>query len=919
MWWTSPFWLLGLILIIPIIRMGNLPLPRRSSHDLVTTADPSHAGRDRNLTRLTWLRVLTVLATVLALAGTTVILPSNQRQLIVLLDVSSSIDLSQIERARSTALHLIGQLKPKDRVAVASFAGEPQLIAPFDTPANAVAILAGADLGASGTGATNIEAALRLGKELLTEIHGNRRILLFTDGHPTAGGPLKVVLQSMKGIPVDVIPIGRTNAGLFTRGLELPENVHPDEPVLAHWKVETDRARNISLVVKVADRPVIKKLIKVMPGRTWVPLNLPGRKPGTYRVTVEAVGDQGEPFPGAHTGGVLQVKGPGRVLVINGGASRSPVGEALQTQGMKVEFGNIEDLPETVLGLTGYGAMVLDNVPALYLTEDQQSAIQSYVSSGGGLLVVGGDSSLGRGEYYATGLEDLLPVQTDTRQRLLFTRANILFVIDHSGSMSEMVGNTSKQLAAMQGVMGAIGELNPIDEVGILAFDTTPTWVLPFTPVSRQTLIQRSLSEIGQGGGTDISTALEEIVNGFRDRGPVRRHTIILTDGQTTSSANFKQLIDGIKSAGVSVTTIGIGEEINEELLRNIAAWGEGQFYRADLDQIPKVILKETVRVTRDLIQEGSFRPKVRTQAPVLTGLDRGLPSVNGYLITKPKTLATVYLETGKDDPLLASWRYGSGQVAVFTSDSGSRWLSEWSGTGYYNLLWSQLIRTIERGSSDTGLRVDTKVEAGNALIEVEALGSDRRLRTGLQLIGRAENSGETFKLHETAPGHYQALVALEGNGLQTFQIYDRLGNDLAIGWAWNQQGEGLQSPEPDLLFLGQLASTSGGKVFSSAVKALPGANWAWKQTLLPNYLIILALLLFVIELGYRSTSLGQMRMAQALVDTWWAAQARLVDLMHGFASRDHYGDAERQRVNEAYRYLAERVHRNKEAVEKDA
>lgn len=919
MWWTNPFWLPALLLIIPIIRLGKIPQVRRSLRNLETTADFIPSGQDRDLTRLTLIRVFIVLAVVLALAGTTVMLPSNHRQLVVLLDTSSSIAPSRIEAARSKVLHLISRLRPKDRIAVASFAGGPQLIVPFSTPDNVISVLTGAELSAPQPGATNIQAALRLGKELLSETHGYRSILLFTDGHPTAGGPLNVVLQSMKGISVDVIPIGQAGSGLSSQGLDLPENVHPNEPVLGYWKIETDQDQTISLTVKIDDRTVIKKKISVLHGRTSIPLNLPVQNSGTYRVMVEAASNNGEPFPGANTGGVLQVKGPARVMVVNGESRRSPVGKALQTQGMDVEFSGIEDLPETALGLTGYGAMVLDNVPALYLTEDQQKAIQNYVAGGGGLLVVGGDSSLGRGEYYATELEDLLPVQTDTRQRLLFTRANILFVIDHSGSMSEMVGGTSKQLAAMQGVMGAIKELNPLDEVGILAFDTTPTWVLPFTPVNQQAMIGRSLSEISQGGGTDISTALEEISNGFRDRGPVRRHTVILTDGLTTASANFKELIDRLKKARVSVTTIGVGEKINEKLLRNIAAWGDGQFYRANFDQIPKVILKETVRVTRDLIQEGSFRPKVRTQAPVLNGLDQGLPPINGYLITKAKNPATVYLETDKKDPLLASWRYGSGQVAVFTGDSGSRWLSAWSGTSYYNLLWSQLIRMIERGSSDTGLRVQTKVEAGNALIEAEAVGPDRRFRTGLRLIGTTEHSGDIFNLRETAPGHYQATVALDGTGLQTFQIRDSLAGDLAIGWAWNQQGKELEISDPDLAFLGQLASATGGTLFTSSLKNLPKVGWAWEQTPLQKYLIILALFLLVIELGYRSTSLGQMRMAQALLDAWWAAQAKIINMMRGFTFRDNTGQDEKRKVNEAYRYLAERTQRNRGSVDKDA
>jgi Ca-activated chloride channel family protein len=916
MWWTNPFWLLALVLVIPIIRLGNLSLPFHRG--LAVTGDGPRSEQDRNLIWLTTFRILTIVVIVLALAGTKVWLPSSHRQMVILIDTSASIPVSRIEEARTTALSLIGQLKPKDQVAVASFAGTPQLIIPFSTRDTVVSELLEAELHAPKPETTNLQAALLLGKELLAETQGNRSILIFSDGRSSTGGSINPVLQSMRGIPINVVPVGRTGGGLFSQGLELPENIHPDEPVLGYWKLVTDQAQTLPVTVKINDRTVLKKKIAVASGMNSIPLDLPGQNFGIYQVTVEVDAVQDGSFPEANTGAILKIKGKARVMIASGNAVLSPVGKALQTQGIDVEYGGIEDLPESLLGLTGYGAIVLDNVPALYLTETQQETIQNYVAGGGGLLVIGGDSSLGRGEYYATGLEDLLPVQTDTRQRLLFTRANILFVIDRSGSMSEKVGGVSKQLAAMQGVLGAVKELNPIDEVGILAFDTQPTWVLPFTPVSQAEIIRNSIREIGPGGGTDISTALEEIVTGFRERGPVRRHTVIITDGLTALDSDYQKLIDRLKTAGITVTTIGIGEEINEELLRNFAKWGEGQFYRADLDQIPKVILKETVRVTRDLIQEGSFRPKVRTYAQVIKGLNQdSLPPVNGYLITKPKKLATVHLETGKEDPLLASWRFGSGQVAVFTSDSGGRWLKAWSGTSYYNRLWSQLIRTIERGSTDTGLQVHTGIESGNALIEVEAIGPDRRLRTGLQLIGSSEQTGETFILNETAPGHYQSSVALKGAGLHTFQIREQFGGEPAIGWVWNNQGGESQIFGPDLMFLGQLATVSGGKIFNQVSPTLPKTGWAWKQVALENYLIILALLLLVIELGYRSASLGQMRMAQALLDAWWAAQNRLVDMMRGFTFRDSSGDY--QKVNEAYRYLAEQARRKKEGGEKDA
>ena len=223
------------------------------------------------------------------------------------------------------------------------------------------------------------------------------------------------------------------------------------------------------------------------------------------------------------------------------------------------------------------------------------------------------------------------------------------------------------------------------------------------------------------------------------------------------------------------------------------------------------------------------------------------------------------------------------------------------------------MVRAIERGSSDAGLRVHTRVEAGNALIEVEAIGADRRLRTGLQLTGSVDNTGESFQLQETAPGHYQASISLPRAGLETFQIHNRLGGDLTINWIWNQSGEELPFFEPDLVFLGQLASAGGGKIWDINLEALPKKGWTWKKAPLQNHLLIVALLLFLIELGYRSASLGQIRMARALLDAWWEVQNRLIDLMRSFTFRDTNSGEDRDRsVNEAYRYLAERSRRDK-------
>jgi Mg-chelatase subunit ChlD len=917
MWWTNPWWLLALILIVPLLVLSGFSFNHRKQTGQTLNRERVIMTSHPLLHRLTILRAVAMIAVILALAGTYILIPSLNRQLVFLFDTSASIGEAQTEHSRQAALKVIRDLNPDDQVAVVTFAGQPSVVTNWVNPIQAAMILESARLWSPMPEQTDIQAALRVAFQLFKEKRGNRSILLFSDGHPTTGGTVTRVLTDIRnaGIIIDTIPVENINSGVAARELVLPELVHPGEPMQVQWRVSAGQEQKVTIRIKIDGKITSRMPYHLESGENTIQLPLAPQNSGVHRVEVSAESADGNLIPQSTSGGLLTVSGPARVLVVHGDSTPA-LFQALTIQGMQVVDLPFSQLPETPEGLNSYGAVILDNVPAFYMTETQQNILQSYVAGGGGLLVIGGDASLGRGDYYATNLEDILPVQTDTRQRLLFPRANILFVIDSSGSMSDIVGKISKQLAAMQGVAAAIKELNPQDEVGILGFDVEPTWVIHFTKVSRREEIMKAFSQMGEGGGTNMATAMEEIIREFSTPGPIRRHVIFLTDG-LTDPGNFKELTLKLKSLRATITTVGIGDSINEPLLRNMARWGEGQFYRAQLDQIPRVIQKETVRITRDLIQEGQFEPMVRTLTPSLNGLEYQLPPVTGYLLTKPKNLATVYLEVGKGDPLLAGWRYGNGQVAVFTSDSGRRWLGAWSGSPVYNRLWSQLVRSIERTNKNEGLRAAVRTEAATAQIIVEAVGPDHRLRSGLSLTGSTGSGPDqiTFRLKETALGRYEATLPITGSGIQQFYIYDRQNNDWITIWAWNPPGAEYTTPGPDLGFLGHVSDTTGGALYKISETRLPAKlHWAWMPFNLQGWLVVIALLVFLTELGYRSTSLGQFAMARALLASWWTAQKRLADMFRGVRVREPetIREVSGNSIN-AYRYLAEKTKERKE------
>jgi Uncharacterized membrane protein len=887
------------------------------------------------------LRLAAIASALLACAGSSLPFPTRSRTVVALIDASDSIGAQEVEASRRAAIGLIRGLSGGDRAAAVVFGGKASVLFPPEEPGAAAAALESARLEAPDPGETDIAGALAAAKDLAAEGPGSKYVYLFSDGRSNSGSsPYDQVAPRAGAAKVAVYALseGSPSEGLVSEGLRLPSDARAGDRVALSWSLRSDRAREIEYALSVDGTVAARASASLAPGLNEIPLSVDAGPSGRRTIVAEAsiVTNANTSTSSLRTGAYLDVAGPAKILVARGAAMgsapRSPIARSLEAQGFAAIDGGPESLPEGAAGYESVSAVVLDDMPALAMTEAQQASLQDYVSSGGGLLVVGGESSLGRGDYYATPLEEMLPVETDSRPRLQFTRAKLLFVIDHSGSMSESVGGSTKLQAAMRGVAAAIGELDPLDEVGILSFDSEPQWAIPFTSVEKKDKILAALSKIGDGGGTDLASALEEAVHAFGSPGPMKKHAIILTDG-LTPEADFKALSSRIVAAGASASTIAIGDETNEALLKDIAAWCGGAFYKAEADKVPSIIDKETVRMTRDLIQEGRIAVRESDKSPIAEGVLEGGARLGGYLVAKPKSLATVLLEARPADepgaageaapwdPLLAHWRYGNGKVAVFTSDSGKRWLSSWSGSASYNRLWAQAVRFIERASSDSGLRVRAEAVAGGARVVVEARGPDRKSLSSLHLAGRVQGpDGSAFGLKETAPGHYEGFAPLGGSGLFGIEAFDARTGARSSTWAWRDSGKESSSAGPDKAALSLIAASGGGELLKREGLSAPRPAASWDRVDLGLPLLLLAVLLFVSELYLRTTMSGQLERARAALESWWERQKAESDLSRmGRRPRreDKRSDAEKEaRFIEMQRKLAERVsRRNRETT----
>jgi hypothetical protein len=202
------------------------------------------------------------------------------------------------------------------------------------------------------------------------------------------------------------------------------------------------------------------------------------------------------------------------------------------------------------------------------------------------------------------------------------------------------------------------------------------------------------LAAITPNGDTEISNALEVALAELAGVPEELRHIVLFTDGWDPSDANLLPMAREIADAGVTLSVLGTGEGPGTTLQR-MAELGGGRFYPGtDLESIPEIFVEETLTVARNLATEGTFFPVLRSPSPVTEDLTSS-PPLLGYVLTKAKGSASIVMEIGQGDPLLATWQRGLGRATAWTSDATARWLSQWIEWEGYVDFWGAVVRDV--------------------------------------------------------------------------------------------------------------------------------------------------------------------------------------------------------------------------------
>jgi hypothetical protein len=432
------------------------------------------------------------------------------------------------------------------------------------------------------------------------------------------------------------------------------------------------------------------------------------------------------------------------------------------------------------------------------------------------------------------------------------------------------MGGVRKVDIGKEAILRAAAALTDRDELGVVAFNEQAHWVVRTQPLGGVDDLQKDIAGIQPIGQTNIFAGLEQAVESLEDATATRRHIILLTDGWS-SSGQYDDILERMKAAGITLSTVGAGGGSNP-FLQGLAAKGGGRFYdAANPGSIPDIFLKETQQVSGQQIIEEPFFPILTSSSPILRGLDQGLPRLRGYNGTTAKAAAQTVLVTARDDPLLAQWQYGLGRSVAWTSDSTGRWARDWLGWSGFTRFFSQLVSWTFPGEETGGIEAAFDTRGGQTTLHVESVepdGSPRDFYSTSAVVVGPDLTPADVDLVQVAPGVYEVPLGEIDSGAYGVRITQTRPGDTPLG-----RTVGLVAPtaaEYRLLgsnepLLASLRSVTGGREIQTPLDPwLHDLRTTSRSTDLWPLLLILALILWPLDIALRRVMIGRRELAAA-------------------------------------------------------
>lgn len=846
------------------------------------------------------LRTLIVALLVLALARMEITTNSRDMAVYFVLDRSDSVPPEVREASTGVIAGMMEKKRANDEAGLVAFAAAPSI----ESLALRTFRFEGDIRSSLETSRTDIASALRLA---LSAVPNNRmaRLVLLSDGNENSGGSLEVARQARNaGVPIDVVPLRYDQRqDVKIEKLIVPQQTISDAPFDLKLFLSSEKDTKGTLRVFEDGKQIVEQEIDIDAGKN-APLVLPRRlkkEPGSdnfhrYRAVIDVPGDvrsqnnQGEAFTLLKSEPiVLYVEGD--LLQGNAAARENWLAGALQLEDIQVRLIAPTEFPGTLEELQSYDSIILSNVAASDLTQNQMQAIERAVHDLGiGLVMIGGENSFGAGGYQGSPVELALPVSMDVKQRKVLPNGALAIVlhtceIPSGNSWAREISVASLNVLSAQDYFGIAYYGQQVQGKGTAAMGGMGGWGHFW--LWEPALQQKQENERGmralirQVQPMDMPTFDETITLAYEELKKIKtqaKHIVVISDGDPVPPS--KATIQGIRDEGITVSAVAIAPHSGQtvETLQQMAYWGGGNFYfPKTATELPRIFIKEASIVRRSLIFEEAFMPVADAPSETLEGLT-ALPQLGGYVVTSTKDLSTVALRTDKDDPLLAHWRYGLGKSVAFTSDAKNKWAAQWVDWSQFSQFWSQVVRWSMREVSASNFQVNTELRGGKGVVTVDALDMNGNFRNFLEFkttVLAPNLTPQEVTVRQVGPGRYEG--AFDANQVGTYMVSlastDGKNTELTTSGASLSFSPEYAASRSNDDFLEKLARESGGRVAggSDYNAFLPHKTATRKPTPLWPWMLLVGLCLVPFDVFVRRVywEFGE-------IAKWFTAQALL-------------------------------------------